>query len=188
MGLTVIVVFVAALGGWLSSGLGGRIRGHRLESPGLAAAAASALFCEPLVASSVPHAYPTALVASALLMLEFGRRNLHVPGVPLVAVGLLLNAIVVVANGSMPVDQVAATRAGDGSALTAAGHRHQPAGFGTRMHALDDRVAVPLPGHREVDSLGDVAIAAGLGLCAWTAVRRRKGVFDPATPWLLQRA
>jgi hypothetical protein len=188
MGLTVIVVFGAALGGWLSSGLGGRIRGHRLESPWLAPAAASVLFCEPLVASSVPHAYATALLASALLMLDFGRRNLHVPGVPLVAVGLLLNAIVVIANGSMPVEQTAATRAGDDSVLAAADHRHLPAGFGTALRVLDDRVAVPLPGHREVDSLGDVAIAAGLGLCAWTAVRRRKGVFDPATPWLLQRA
>jgi hypothetical protein len=188
MGLTVVVVFIAVLGGWVSSGLGGRIRGHRLRSPALALAGASVLFCEPLAASSVPHAYPTAVVLAALLMIQFCRRNLHVPGVPLVALGLLLNAIVVVANGSMPVERPAVARAGDGPALSATDHRHVLAEFGTRLRTLDDRVAVPLPGHREVDSLGDIAIAAGLGLCACTAARQRRGVFDPGAPWLLQRA
>ncbi|HEX3828521.1 MAG TPA: DUF5317 family protein [Sporichthyaceae bacterium] len=188
MGLTMFVVLIAALGGWLSSGLGGRIRGHRLASAGLALACVSVLFCEPLVASAVPRAYPTAVVLAALLLLQFSRRNLHVPGVPLVAVGLLLNAIVVVANGSMPVEQMAATRAGGGPVLSAADRRHVLAGVDTRLRVLDDRVAVPLPGHREVDSLGDMAIAAGLGLCACTAVRRRRGVFELAAPGLLQRA
>jgi hypothetical protein len=190
MGLTVIVVFIAALGGWLSSGRGGRIRGHHLRSPGLALAAASVLFCEPLLASSVHRAYPTAALISAVLMVQFCLRNLHVPGVPLAALGLLLNAIVVVANSTMPVEQSAATRAGVGLGRVAAhaDHRHELAGPDTWLRALDDRVAVPLPGHREVDSLGDVAIAAGAGLCVFTALRRRRGVFDPAAPWLLQQA
>ncbi len=122
------------------------------------------------------------MVLAALLLCQFARRNLHVPGVPLVAVGLLLNAIVVVANGSMPVERTAATRAGGGPALSTADHRHVLAGIDTRLRALDDRVAVPLPGHREVDSLGDLAIAAGLGLCACTAVRRRRGVFGRSEP------
>jgi hypothetical protein len=188
MGLTVVVVCVAAIGGWLTGGRPRRIRGHRLRSPAIALAAGSALFCEPLVASSLPHAYPTALVLSALLLAQFAARNLQVPGVPLAALGLLLNAAVVVANGSMPVESAAAARAGVGVISAGADQRHALAGPRTRLHTLDDRVAVPLPGHREIDSLGDVALAAGLGLCVFTALRRRENLFDLASPRLLQRA
>jgi hypothetical protein len=108
----------------------------------------------------------------------------------LAALGLLLNAVVVVANSSMPVEQSAATRAGVGLGTVSAhaDHRHVLAGADTWLRALDDRVAVPLPGHREVDSLGDVAIAAGAGLCVFTALRRRREIFRSSSPWLMQRA
>ena len=190
MGLTVVVLLIAGFGGWLSGGRGRGIRGHQLRSPGLVLAAATVLFCEPLVASSVRHAYPTAVLMAAVLMLQFGKDNLDVPGVALATLGLLLNAVVVVANGSMPVEQSAAYRAGVGlgSISAHADHRHFLADTDTWLRPLDDRVAVPLPGHREVDSLGDVAIAAGVGLCLFTALRRRRGVFDPAAPWVLQQA
>jgi hypothetical protein len=190
MGLTVIVMLLAALAGWVSGGRAGRIRGHRLRTPALLLASVSVLFCEPLLGASGSPGYRAAVILATTLMLQFAMRNLHVPGIPLAALGMLLNAIVVVANGAMPVDLESADRAGVATAPISAGtdHNHVVSGRGTEVPALADRVAVPLPGHREIDSLGDIAIAAGAGLCVFTALRRRRGVFDPTAPWLLQGA
>jgi hypothetical protein len=190
MGLAILVVAVAGVAGRLCAGRGGRIRGHRLRSPALLAGAAAVLIAEPLVASSLSYAYPMAMLVAAILFLQFSLRNLHVPGVPLAALGLLLNTLVVVSNGAMPVEQRASARAGMAATgvSSAAEHRHELADGGTRFRVLGDRVAVPIPFHREVDSLGDVALAAGAGLFVFTALRRRRGVFDPTDSWTLQRA
>lgn len=181
-----VVVLFAALVGWAGGDRALRIRGHRLRAPGLLLASVSVLFCEPTVASTFGHVYPAAMILATMLMIQFAMRNLHVPGIPLVALGMLLNAAVVVANGSMPLDASAAERAGVSITRVSDGadHRHRLADSDTNLSALGDRVAVPLPGHRETDSLGDIAIAAGAGLCAFTAVRRRRGIFGRIEPSL----
>ena len=113
-------------------GRAGRIRGHRLRTPALLLASVSVLFCQPLLGASARHAYPAAVILATMLMLQFAMRNLHVPGVPLAALGMLLNAIVVVANGAMPVDLESADRAGVATAPISAGTDHNHVVSGTR--------------------------------------------------------
>jgi hypothetical protein len=106
------------------------------------------------------------LVVTMLLVGLFLGANVGLPGVPLVAAGLLLNVVVIVANGAMPVSTSAAARAGiDAGAvhLTDAPLR-EPVGDGTRLALLADRIPVPAPGWAQVVSVGDVLAAAGIGL------------------------
>jgi hypothetical protein len=86
----------------------------------------------------------------------------------------------------MPVEPHAAVRAG--IPALESGSRHEPADDHTRFRALGDRIAVPIPGHREIDSLGDVALAAGAGLFAFELTYRRRRVFDPTLSLRLLRA
>jgi hypothetical protein len=193
MGLAILVVLLAGAAGRLSAGrhwvgLAAAVRGHRLRSAGLLGVAAVVLIAAPTASGSIDHAYPLAMMLGAALTGAFALRNRCVPGVPLVAIGVLLNALVVLGNNTMPIEARAAARAGVTTAPSPSDHRHEPADGGTRLRLLDGRVAVPIPLHREVDSLGDVAVAAGAGLCVFTALRRRRQVFDQTQSWTLQGA
>jgi Family of unknown function (DUF5317) len=112
-----------------------------------------------------PVVYPVGLAVSAAAALAFCVRNIRLAGLPLLTLGLLLNALVVLVNGAMPVSVVAAHRAGVPTAQIAAGAdaRHAIAGHGTTWRTLGDDIPVPLPWRPEVASPGDVLIAAGLG-------------------------
>jgi len=160
--LLVLVALLAALAvGWI---LGGRLerlgelplRGRRLVLAGLLAQLAGALVGGPF--------YPVGLAVSALLVLAFLLRNRGVRGTGLVAFGLLANALVVGANGAMPVSADAAGRAGVSTQDLVSGSdaRHEPLDGQTRLPLLADVVPVPLPVHPEVVSPGDVLVAAGL--------------------------
>jgi hypothetical protein len=127
--------------------------------------------------------YVVGLGLSAGLALVFCARNVGVAGVPLVAGGLCLNALVVAANGAMPVSIVAAYHARVPIAAIASGvdARHEIAGDGTALSWLGDVVPLPLPVRPEVVSVGDVLIVAGLaelvvlGMApAWGVVRWRR--------------
>ena len=108
----------------------------------------------------------TALVMTILLVGLFLGANLGLPGLPLVAAGLLLNVVVIIANGAMPVSTAAAAGAGvDTDALRLADDPLREAlGDGTRLPLLADRIPVPAPGWAQVVSAGDVLAAAGIGL------------------------
>jgi hypothetical protein len=188
MGLLVLVVLTALIAGSLLGDRGGRLLGHRVNSVWLLLAAAAAQLAEPLSGHRV--SYPTMMLVSAVLVLQFAVRNRRTPGIPLAALGLLLNTVVVLGNGAMPVEYEAGTRAGiPTQVLTlASDSRHEPADEHTRLRVLGDRIAVPIPGHREVDSLGDVALAAGAGLFAFELTYRRRRVFDPTLSLRLLRA
>jgi len=99
-----------------------------------------------------------------VLALAFCAGNARVHGVALVTAGLVANAIVVGANGAMPVSIVAAFHARVPITSIAAGtdSRHEIAGDGTSLPWLGDVVAVPLPLRPEVVSPGDVLVVAGL--------------------------
>ena len=106
------------------------------------------------------------LALTALLVGLFLGGNRTLPGIPLIAAGLLLNATVIFANGAMPVSVPAAERAGIG---TTSLRLHQdalrePLDERTRFALLADRVPVPAPGWAQVVSLGDLLVAAGVGL------------------------
>lgn len=160
-----------------------RFRGSRL----VVFAVVAQLLGEALArATNLSGFYAAGLAISALAALAFCARNRRIAGVPLVAVGLLLNAVVVSANGSMPVSAAAAARAGVATGEIVAGDdaRHSMAGPGTTWRRLADVIPVPLPLHPEVSSPGDLFVAAGLGELVFLGMRppRRRATTKRRTP------
>jgi len=107
-----------------------------------------------------------AMVVTVLLVALFLGGNIGLPGIPLVAAGMLLNALVIVANGAMPVSTSAAAEAGLGAEALRLDEDplRERLDDRTRLALLGDRVPVPAPGWAQVISAGDVLVAAGLGL------------------------
>ncbi len=110
----------------------------------------------PLYVSSIAG---TAIVAGV---------NWRLPGVSLIAVGSVLNLLVVVGNGGMPVDSGALALAG---ANVPADALHTALTAQTMLPALADVVPVPLV--RGVYSVGDLAIAVGGFLLPFRTLARR---------------
>jgi hypothetical protein len=125
--------------------------------------------------------YGAGLVISALAGFAFCLRNRRLAGVPLVTLGLLLNAFVVLVNGAMPVSVPAAARAGVPIHQIATGGdaRHSIATANTTLRRLGDVIPVPLPVRPEVVSPGDVLIAAGLGEFVLLGMRPRRRPSSP---------
>jgi hypothetical protein len=159
--------------------IAGRLRGGRLQGLGAArfrgvwlgaiGAALQAVLVLPGVRSLgvVRTLGPALLIASLVALLGFARANARLAGVPLAALGLLANLVVVTANGHMPVHPAAATRAAGVLTAPATVQRdakHVTETRATRLAFLDERFAVP--GLLVVASFGDVAIWAGLFLLA----------------------
>lgn len=127
--------------------------------------------------------YVLGMVASALLVTAFVALNRDRRGMPLVALGFLLNGIVVAFNGAMPVDQAAADRVGVSivALYRNADAKHELADADTVLRPLADVIPVPLPPPLDfgsnVVSAGDVVLAAGIGVLVVNGmldVRRRR--------------
>jgi hypothetical protein len=137
----------------------------------------AAAFCQ-LAGSLISRAGDAALpyeigsLAAVVLLGAFLVRNTRLPGVPMIALGLLLNLVAVLANGAMPVSRWAAGRVAIDLSGIAAGAdpRHVVAGSATALRPLSDVVPVAVPGFPEVVSPGDVLVAAGLGLLLVTGL------------------
>ena len=116
-----------------------------------------------------------ALVLTTVLVGLFLIGNARLPGVPLIALGLLLNVAVITVNGAMPVSAAAASRAGLSRADLHLDHdaMREPLRSGTRLGSLGDVVPVAMPRWPQVVSPGDVLVAAGVGLMLVTAGLRR---------------
>lgn len=163
----VLVLVVAVLAVAVAVVRGGdRLARVRVRATRLLVVAAGLQICTAVLA---PQSHPlrvSALVVSGLLVALFILGNWHLAGVPLIGLGLLLNAVVVVLNLGMPVSLDAAARAG----LTPAELRlaedplHEAAGPHTRLGRLGDTVPVALPWRPQVVSPGDVLASAGVGL------------------------
>ncbi len=99
------------------------------------------------------------ILLSQLLVLAWGIANWHLPGMVLVGLGLALNALVIGANGAMPVDPAAM------HALGVEGEEVPP---GKHTLMTEDTILPwlgdiwPLPMLRSIISVGDVVLAAGL--------------------------
>src|SRR6266568_9643877 len=112
----------------------------------------------------IPRGVGALLLLLALAgVLGVARANGQLPGVPLLALGLLANILVLVLNFGVPVSQETLARAGI-AVERPVPHRpdakHVIEGPGSRLAPLGDRLAVrPL---RTVESFGDVAELAGL--------------------------
>jgi hypothetical protein len=146
------------------------------------AAQAAGAFAGALGAAHAGTWYVLGMVASAALIVVFVARNRALPGMALVAAGFLLNALVVTLNGAMPVAQEAADRVGISTVGLYRHHdaKHELIDDQTVLSPLADVIPVPLPGPLErgsnVISVGDVVLAAGIGVLvvnAMVAVRRR---------------
>jgi hypothetical protein len=188
VGLALVALAGAVAVGLLGGGHWSRLTRLRLRWPAMVVAAVGAQAGGALIgvlgASDPRRAYAAGLAASAACAAVFCARNLRVAGVPLVTVGLVANAVVVAANGAMPVSIVAAYDAGVPIRAIAAGvdERHDIAGTGTVLRELGDVIPVPFPWRPEVVSAGDVLVAAGLAeLVALGLLGRRDEMADEAT-------
>lgn len=124
---------------------GGHVRalsGVTLRAGGLLVVALTAR-----VALGFGLAPETALVIGQVAPLGFAWANRALPGMPLVGVGAALNAVVMLANGAMPV-----------AAPLADAPRHRPLAASDALPLLAD--IVPLPG--ATVSLGDLVLAVGV--------------------------
>jgi hypothetical protein len=168
VGLAVIALVGAVAVGYALVGNWSRLtslhlRWRRFVVAAVVAQAGGALF-GVLGYGDPRHTYVVGLAASALCAAAFCARNLLVAGVPLITLGLISNAVVVAANGAMPVSVAAADRADVPVIEIAAGQdsRHEIADSTTTLRFLGDVIPVPLPARSEVVSPGDVLVAAGL--------------------------
>jgi hypothetical protein len=120
----------------------------------------------PLQAVGLPRVLGAVVLILALgALLATARANARLPGVPLLALGLLLNLVVVVANLGMPVAEATLERAGvtvERPLPSRPDAKHVLEGAGTRLGLLGDRLAVRPLG--AVTSYGTVIELAGLFL------------------------
>lgn len=99
------------------------------------------------------------LLLSQLLIVGFLIANRSLPGTWLVAAGLTLNAVVIAANGAMPVDPAAIQAIGMEGAEVAPG-KHTMMTASTRLPWLAD--VIPVRPLRSIVSVGDLVLAVGL--------------------------
>ena len=176
VGLLICVVGGAFVIGWVTGGSVQRLslvplHGWRFVLAAAAAFALGAAFSN--VGGNV--ALVAGAAAAAVCLLAVLVRNAAIEGVPLLAAGVLLNTVVIAANGAMPVSLYAESRAGISadSLFDANDAVHEIAGAHTRFPHLGDVVPVPLPVHPETVSAGDILILAGVGLLIVAGMHRR---------------
>jgi len=181
----IVVVLLLTLGlGWLRGGSLEQLATMQLRWAWLVGAATAltvlGAFAGRLGLPAPGVVYVVCIGSAAALVCAFVWLNRHLIGIPLVAVGFAMNAIVILANGAMPVSERAADRAGvDLAALRAdEDAKHEVADRRTRLRLLADVVPVPLPGPlrrgSNVVSAGDVVLAAGLAQLVLNGMRGRQ--------------
>src|SRR3954447_2037946 len=180
VGLTIVVLVGAVAVGYALNGTWSglttlRLRWRRMVVAAVLAQTGGAAL-GILGVTDARRGYVVGLALSAICAAAFCTGNLRVPGVPLVTLGLIANAVVVTLNGAMPVSIVAALRAGVPITDIAAGYdaRHEIAVDRTTWRSLGDVVPLPLPVRPEVVSPGDVLVAAGLGELVVMGMLRRR--------------
>jgi len=184
MTVILLVIVVACLAGLARGGTVQNLAALHLDAWPLVfvavVAQAGGAFAGALGLPSPGAFYVVGMVVSALLITVFVARNRTLPGMPLVALGFLLNAVVVTANGAMPVSQEAADRVGLSTVglYRNADAKHELIDGGTRLRLLADVIPVPLPSPlssgSNVVSAGDVVLAAGIGVLVVNAMLRRR--------------
>lgn len=122
-----------------------------------------------------------AVACSYTALLAFAAANLRLTGMAVVLVGLALNTAAILPNGGMPVRGPALVQAGivepdDVGALD----------FGSKRHLeRDDDVlvvlgdVVPVPPFREVLSIGDLLLSAGLAAVVFRLLRPARSASAP---------
>jgi hypothetical protein len=162
----VVVVAVVALAVVVSTRHGPQLARLRLRAVRLLVAVACVQVGTAMLAPGSVAARWATLVLTALLVGLFLWGNRSVAGVPLIALGLLLNVVVIASNAAMPVSLTAAAAAGVPTSPLRTGTDpvREPLGDGTHLGLLADRIPVPAPGWAQVVSVGDLLVASGVGL------------------------
>jgi hypothetical protein len=130
-----------------------------------------------------PYIYIGTLLVTLAVML----RNLQIPGMPVIALGGLLNALVIIANGGrMPSPESALREAGllqrvrDGEQAIADGEsvftNSTVTDDDTRLGVLGDIIAIP---DINVISIGDILIAVGAAIAIDVVMRRKPAETQP---------
>lgn len=161
MTFTLLVVVVAVA---LSYARGGRLRRIADADLGwgwlLFAGLSLQVSVDLLAARGVAGWASTAtLLLSQTLVAGWIVANRYRPGMPLILLGLVSHAVVIAANGAMPVDPEAIAAIGLPGVDPVPG-KHELMTEATRLAVLGD--ILPLPPLRTVISVGDVMLAAGL--------------------------
>jgi hypothetical protein len=171
-----LVLLVAALALLAATLIGGaRLAQVRLRAVRLLVAAAVVQVGTSALAPASGFARAVALVLTTVLVGLFVYGNRMVAGTPLIGAGLLLNVVVVAANGAMPVSLSAAADAGLPRAALALDEdaMREPVDDDTRLAMLGDVVPLTLPWRAQVVSPGDVLVASGVGLLLVSAGGRQ---------------
>ena len=170
--ILVAVILVLALGaGWLAGGAVGNLARLRLRGTRLIFAALGLqvllLAVDALGGPAAALGRPL-MAISLLAVVAFLLANRTLPAVPVILVGFAANALVIVLNGAMPVspDALAAI----GAAAEVGAGKHELLDAATRLSWLAD--VIPLAPLRTVVSLGDLVLAAGVGLLVVGQMRR----------------
>lgn len=166
----VVALLAAVVGVVAGYATGGRLRhlsGHRMEMWPLLVAG---VVLQALAPNGV------VLVAALLCLLAWCLANLQLVGMAVVAVGLALNALVIVVNGAMPVRPAALARADVEVDLGGTRRLEAP---GDRLTFLGD--VLPARPLRMVLSFGDLIVAVGTADVVVHLMRRRRARLPAAT-------
>lgn len=171
-----LVLLVAVLATGVGLARGGHPRGLallQLRLPVLLVLAAAVQIIGVTLAEAGAPLRWAVLAGTTLLTGAFVLANLALPGVALIGSGLALNTLVIALNGGMPVQPRSAEHAGVDWAQ-AVGDPLHVSGLGARLGWLGDVVPVLNPLHREVVSVGDLLVAAGVGLLVMTGLTQKR--------------
>ena len=191
--LLLLIIDVGIVAGLLR---GGRLHGLRVARLNARPLLVAALVLQLLLGLPWHHVHASRwgigsvlLLVSVLLLLIVVRANAQLPGMPLVALGLLANLLVVGLNGGMPVSTADPRRAHIHTTSADPGHlgpQYLVAGPETRLPILGGWVGGL--GVRTVVSVGDLIQYLGLflliqGLMVRDAARRPEPK-TPRGPWV----
>jgi len=175
--LTVLVVLAGIAAGLVTGGRLRNVRRTRVRWPWLLVVAVVLRLAVAVLDLGAPE---VVLATSIVVLLVLAGANLHLPGLGVVAIGLLCNLAPLVANGAVPVDGgalVDAGRAAAGAEPTLPPGRVL-IGPDTVLAPLGERI--PLPELGAVLSFGDLIVLTGLVAAGFRATRRRHSGGVPA--------
>lgn len=136
---------------------------------------------QPLISVAVEPLY----IVSMLMAIVWVARNWHIPGMPLIALGLLMNAVAIVANGGhMPVSAASAAYAGKIGNFAAGADvsNNSQLADASQVHLWVLTDIIPLPSWfplANVFSIGDVLLVIGIMFLCYQTVRHTPPATQP---------
>jgi hypothetical protein len=175
MKLVALSLFVALAAGILIGGRPSALSELRVRFAPLAIVGFGMQLVNP------PGRWPLVLLLGSFVLLTIvALANLRTPGFALVLIGVVLNFVVIAANGGMPVARDAVVASGQAETLAGLsegrGVKHHLSGADDRLLFLADVIALPPP-VAQVISVGDLFTYGGVAVIVAAGMRRRR---DPS--------